>query len=254
VSTVPAEPSPQTVPTPEPTPAGLAPVEPIAAAGPAPADRTPAGSVEQPAGQASTPPATPEHRHVPLMNIANILTVSRLVMVPIFLVVLFTDGGHSFGWRLAATILFALASVTDQLDGWLARRHGLVTDFGKLVDPIADKALTGAALFGLSILGELPWWVTIVIAAREVGVTLLRFWVIRFGVIPASRGGKLKTLTQIVAIGFFLAPLSVYFDVVEWTLMGVAIALTVITGLDYVFRAFRLRATGIRTRRAAEGT
>jgi CDP-diacylglycerol--glycerol-3-phosphate 3-phosphatidyltransferase len=199
----------------------------------------------------AAPPSTPP---VPLLNIANILTVTRLVMVPIFLVALFTDGGHSFGWRLGATILFAVASITDQLDGWLARRHGLVTDFGKIADPIADKALTGAALFGLSILGELPWWVTIVIAVREVGVTLLRFWVIRFGVIPASRGGKLKTLTQIVAIGFFLAPLSHGFDAIEWTLMGLAVVLTVVTGLDYVFRAFRLRAQGIRARKAAQTT
>jgi CDP-diacylglycerol---glycerol-3-phosphate 3-phosphatidyltransferase len=190
---------------------------------------------------------------VPLLNIANILTVSRLVLVPVFLIALFTEGGHSFGWRLAATVLFAIASVTDQLDGWLARKHGLVTDFGKVADPIADKALTGAALFGLSILGDLPWWVTLVIAAREVGVTVLRFWVIRYGVIPASRGGKLKTLTQIVAIGFFLAPLPGGFVAVEWTLMGIAVLLTVATGLDYVFRALRLRAQGIRTRRAAGG-
>nr|WP_243727157.1 CDP-diacylglycerol--glycerol-3-phosphate 3-phosphatidyltransferase [Actinocrispum wychmicini] len=188
---------------------------------------------------------------VPLVNIANILTVTRLVLVPVFLVALFTDSGHDSGWRWAATVLFAIASVTDQLDGFLARRHGLVTDFGKVADPIADKALTGAALVGLSILGDLPWWVTLVIAAREVGVTLLRFWVIRYGVIPASRGGKAKTLAQIIAIGLFLAPLSSHFDAVRWAVMGVAIALTVITGLDYVFRAVRLRAQGIRARRAA---
>ncbi|RSM83987.1 CDP-diacylglycerol--glycerol-3-phosphate 3-phosphatidyltransferase [Kibdelosporangium aridum] len=200
------------------------------------------------------PPPTPEVvpvRPVPLLNVANILTVSRLILVPVFLIALFTEGGQSFGWRLAATIIFAVASLTDQLDGWLARRHGLVTDFGKVADPIADKALTGAALFGLSILGELPWWVTIVIAAREIGVTLLRFWVIRYGVIPASPGGKAKTLTQIIAIGFFLAPLPAFFDVVNWVLMGLAVALTVVTGLDYVFRALRLRAKGIRARRAA---
>ncbi|SMD10868.1 CDP-diacylglycerol--glycerol-3-phosphate 3-phosphatidyltransferase [Kibdelosporangium aridum] len=206
------------------------------------------------------PPPTPEvvsaaeasqMSQVPLLNVANILTVSRLVLVPVFLIALFTEGGQSFGWRLAATVIFAVASLTDQLDGWLARKHGLVTDFGKVADPIADKALTGAALFGLSILGELPWWVTIVIAAREIGVTLLRFWVIRYGVIPASPGGKAKTLTQIIAIGFFLAPLPAFFDVVNWILMGLAVALTVVTGLDYVFRAFRLRAKGIRARRAA---
>ncbi|CAM3672993.1 CDP-diacylglycerol--glycerol-3-phosphate 3-phosphatidyltransferase [Kibdelosporangium persicum] len=191
-------------------------------------------------------------RPVPLVNVANILTVSRLILVPVFLIALFTDSGDSFGWRLTATIVFAVASFTDQLDGWLARKHGLVTDFGKIADPIADKALTGAALFGLSILGELPWWVTIVIAAREIGVTLLRFWVIRYGVIPASPGGKAKTLAQIIAIGFFLAPLPAFFDVVNWVLMGLAVGLTVVTGLDYVVRAFRLRAKGIRARRAAQ--
>jgi CDP-diacylglycerol---glycerol-3-phosphate 3-phosphatidyltransferase len=208
-------------------------------------------SQEEEVPRQQVPETTPAVTPVPLLNVANILTVSRIVLVPVFLVALFTEGGHSFGWRLTATIVFAVASVTDQLDGWLARRHGLVTDFGKIADPIADKALTGAALFGLSILAELPWWVTIVIAAREIGVTLLRFWVIRYGVIPASRGGKLKTLTQIVAIGFFLAPLPTgAFDVVEWIIMGVAVALTVVTGLDYVFRALRLRAQGIRARRA----
>nr|WP_042185752.1 CDP-diacylglycerol--glycerol-3-phosphate 3-phosphatidyltransferase [Kibdelosporangium sp. MJ126-NF4]CEL16863.1 CDP-diacylglycerol--glycerol-3-phosphate 3-phosphatidyltransferase [Kibdelosporangium sp. MJ126-NF4]CTQ91909.1 CDP-diacylglycerol--glycerol-3-phosphate 3-phosphatidyltransferase (EC 2.7.8.5) [Kibdelosporangium sp. MJ126-NF4] len=211
----------------------------------APADPSHETQLPEPAPEVV--PATP----VPLLNIANILTVSRLVLVPVFLIALFTEGGHSFGWRLTATIIFAAASLTDQLDGWLARRHGLVTDFGKIADPIADKALTGAALFGLSILGELPWWVTIVIAAREIGVTLLRFWVIRYGVIPASRGGKLKTFTQVVAIGFYLAPLPPVFDIVQWIIMGAAVALTVVTGLDYVFRALRLRAQGIRARRAA---
>lgn len=207
-------------------------------------------SVPEPAPPAPAPEVAPV-REVPLLNIANVLTVSRIILVPVFLFALFADGGNAFGWRLTATIIFAVASVTDQLDGWLARRHGLVTDFGKVADPIADKALTGAALFGLSILAELPWWVTLVIAAREIGVTLLRFWVIRYGVIPASRGGKLKTFTQVVAIGFFLAPLPPVFDVVQWIIMGVAVVLTVVTGLDYVVRALRLRAQGIRARRAA---
>ena len=104
-------------------------------------------------------------------------------------------------------MVFAVASVTDRLDGDLARRRSLVTDFGKIADPIADKALTGAALIGLSALDELPWWVTVVILVRELGITLLRFWVIRHGVIPASRGGKLKTLLQTVAIGLYVLPL-----------------------------------------------
>src|SRR5207302_399134 len=120
-----------------------------------------------------------------------------------FLVALFAGGGHDTAWRLISTLVFTIAAVTDNIDGRLARKLGLVTDFGKIADPIADKALTGAALVGLSILGDLPWWVTVVIAVRELGITLLRFVVIRYGVIPASRGGKLKTLTQIVAIWLF---------------------------------------------------
>ena len=110
--------------------------------------------------------------------------------------IFFIDGAHDDGWRVAAWGAFAIASVTDRIDGDIARRRGLVTDFGKVADPIADKALTGAALISLSIVHELPWWVTVVILAREIGVTLLRFWVIRHGVIAASRGGKLKTLLQ----------------------------------------------------------
>ncbi|MGH3761052.1 MAG: CDP-diacylglycerol--glycerol-3-phosphate 3-phosphatidyltransferase [Gemmatimonadales bacterium] len=180
---------------------------------------------------------------VPLVNVANILTVTRLALVPVFLLTLFA-AEDSTGWRLTAAFVFAVASVTDHVDGRLARKFGLVTDFGKVIDPIADKALTGAALIGLSIIGELPWWVTVTIAVREVGVTLLRFWVIRYGVIAASFGGKAKTLIQIVAIGMFLLPLPAWFDPVEWTAMGVAVALTVVTGVDYVIRAIRLRASG----------
>jgi CDP-diacylglycerol--glycerol-3-phosphate 3-phosphatidyltransferase len=192
------------------------------------------------------PPATP----VPLLNIANILTVSRLVLVPVFLAALFAEDGHQIGWRLAAFGVFAVASFTDHVDGNLARKHGLITDFGKIADPIADKALTGAALVGLSLLGELPWWVTVVIAVREVGVTLLRFWVIRHGVIPASRGGKAKTLVQVLAIGLYLLPLPSFLDPVAIVLMGAAVVLTIVTGVDYVIRAVRLRARG---RRAVAG-
>jgi CDP-diacylglycerol---glycerol-3-phosphate 3-phosphatidyltransferase len=181
---------------------------------------------------------------VPLVNIANILTVTRLVLVPVFLLTLFAGGGHSTGWRMVAFVVFAVGSITDFIDGHLARKYGLVTDFGKVVDPIADKALTGAALFGLSILAELPWWVTLTIAGRELAVTLLRFWVIRFGVIAASYGGKVKTFAQIIAIGLYLLPLPAAFDPVLWVGMGIALVLTVVTGLDYVVRALRLRAAG----------
>ncbi|MCS7478385.1 CDP-diacylglycerol--glycerol-3-phosphate 3-phosphatidyltransferase [Umezawaea endophytica] len=192
------------------------------------------------------PTATP----VPLLNIANILTMSRLVLVPVFLAALFAADGHQTTWRLAAFAVFAVASFTDHVDGNLARKHGLITDFGKIADPIADKALTGAALVGLSLLGELPWWVTVVIAVREIGVTLLRFWVIRHGVIPASRGGKLKTLVQVFAIGLYVLPLPPLLVPVAEVLMGAAVILTVVTGVDYVVRAVRLRARG---RRAVAG-
>jgi CDP-diacylglycerol--glycerol-3-phosphate 3-phosphatidyltransferase len=189
----------------------------------------------------------PREGAVPLLNLANMLTISRLLLVPVFLVALFWDGGHTTTWRFVATAVFAIASITDHIDGNIARSRGLVTDFGKIADPIADKALIGAALVGLSLLAELPWWVTVVIAVRELGVTLLRFWVIRHGVMPASRGGKAKTLAQILAIGLFLLPLPSAVGPARWTLMGIALALTVVTGLDYVVRAVRLRANGRRT-------
>ena len=180
----------------------------------------------------------------PVLNIANVLTMSRLVMVPVFLVALFWDGGHDTLWRWIATAVFALASITDRIDGEVARKRGLVTDFGKIADPIADKALTGAALVGLSLLGDLPWWATWVIIARELGVTLLRFWVIRHGVIAASHGGKIKTLLQAIAIGLYLMPLGSWADIPRWIVLGAALIATVVTGLDYVVRALRLRAAG----------
>lgn len=186
-------------------------------------------------GDRGEPPA------VPTLNVANLLTLSRLVLVPVFVLALFAGGGHDVWWRSVATAVFAIASLTDQVDGWVARRYGLITDFGKIADPIADKALIGAALVGLSLLGELPWWATIVIAVRELGVTLLRFWVIRYGVIPASRGGKAKTLAQIAAIVAFLLPLPTAVTALNWTLLGAALVLTVVTGVDYVFQAVRLR-------------
>nr|WP_232327314.1 CDP-diacylglycerol--glycerol-3-phosphate 3-phosphatidyltransferase [Herbidospora yilanensis] len=183
-----------------------------------------------------TDPVEPATPPVSAWNIANALTVVRLLVVPAFIVFLFLEGT---GWRLAALGVFMFASITDQLDGFLARKYGLITDFGKIADPIADKALIGSALVCLSLLGELPWWVTVVIIARELGVTALRFVVIRFGVIPASTGGKIKTVLQIFAVGFFLVP--GLLDVVRWATMGTAVLVTVATGVDYVVRAVRLR-------------
>lgn len=182
-------------------------------------------------------------------NVANALTVARLVLVPVFLVVLFRDGGHDVTWRLIACATFGVASVTDRVDGELARRRGIVTDFGKIADPIADKALVGAALIGLSVLGELPWWVTVVVLVREIGVTALRLGVIRHGVLPASRGGKLKTLLQSLAIGLLLLPTEGVLTVIALTVMGAAVLVTVVTGADYVLRAGTLRRTSARSQR-----
>ncbi|MDP9115745.1 MAG: CDP-diacylglycerol--glycerol-3-phosphate 3-phosphatidyltransferase [Actinomycetota bacterium] len=182
-------------------------------------------------------PASP----VSAWNIANALTMFRLLLVPVFVVMLFHGGGHLTSWRIWAWVVFAVASITDRFDGDLARRRNLVTEFGKLADPIADKALVGAALIGLSLLHDLPWWVTVVILVREVGVTFLRFWVIRHGVIAASRGGKVKTLLQGVAIGLFVLPLSDGLYDAAWVLMIAAIAVALVTGADYVARAVRLR-------------
>jgi CDP-diacylglycerol--glycerol-3-phosphate 3-phosphatidyltransferase len=183
---------------------------------------------------------------VSLWNIANELTMLRLALVPVFALVLFHGGGHLADWRWAAWGVFAVASATDLLDGDLARRRGLVTMFGKVADPIADKALMGMALIGLSALGELPWWVTEVVLAREVGVTLLRFWVIRHGVIPASRGGKLKTLLQGVGIGLYVMPLSGGWRQASAAVLAVAVVVTLVTGADYVNKAVTLRRTSER--------
>jgi CDP-diacylglycerol---glycerol-3-phosphate 3-phosphatidyltransferase len=174
-----------------------------------------------------------------LINVANGLTTLRLCLVPVFVWLLLT-GGDTF--RIAACVAFGVASATDLLDGELARRRGLVTDFGKIADPIADKALTGSALVALSYLGELPWWVTAVILFREVAVTCLRFWVISRGVIAASRGGKAKTLLQIVAIALYILPGPP--PIARELVMAVALAVTLLTGADYVVRAARLRRVG----------
>lgn len=178
-------------------------------------------------------------------NLPNALTLGRLLLVPVFLVVGWV--GYSRpdeGWQAWAALVFLVAAVTDFVDGELARRRGQVTSVGKILDPIADKALTGSALVLLSWFDLLPWWVTIVVIVREVGVTLLRFWVIRHGVMAASRGGKLKTALQILAITLFLLPLaSGGRAVAEWV-MAAAVVVTLVTGVDYVARATALRRAG----------
>ncbi|MEC4761734.1 CDP-diacylglycerol--glycerol-3-phosphate 3-phosphatidyltransferase [Mycobacterium sherrisii] len=196
-------------------------------------------------GQPQTGPAA---GRVSIANLANVLTLLRLVLVPIFLLALFAGGGHETVARIVAFVVFAVACITDRLDGLLARNYGMATEFGAFVDPIADKMLIGSALVGLSMLAELPWWVTVLILVREIGVTLLRLAVIRRGVIPASWGGKLKTFVQAVAIGLFVLPLDALPGALltaASVVMGAAIVLTVVTGIDYVASTVReIRRTG----------
>ena len=176
-------------------------------------------------------------------NPANVLTVLRIALVPVFVVALLWDHGQGVALRLVALGLFLLAAATDRFDGWIARRNNLVTDLGKLLDPIADKLLMGAALVCLSLLGNLPWWVTVVILVRELGITVMRFFLLRYLVLPASKGGKLKTVLQTAAIAVFLLPLHSlpgWVAVIAWVLMVVAVVLTVVTGLDYVRTAVRV--------------
>ncbi|MGV0698541.1 CDP-diacylglycerol--glycerol-3-phosphate 3-phosphatidyltransferase [Mycolicibacter sinensis] len=183
------------------------------------------------------PQTGPAVTHVPVVNLANAVTVMRLLLVPVFLLALFAADGHDAKTRIAAFVIFAVAIITDRLDGALARNYGLVTEFGTLADPIADKALIGAALIGLSMLGDLWWWVTVLVLVREIGITVLRFAVLHRGVIPASRGGKLKTLVQAVGIGLLILPLSGPWLVTAWAVMAAAVVLTVVTGVDYVMSA-----------------
>jgi CDP-diacylglycerol--glycerol-3-phosphate 3-phosphatidyltransferase len=178
-------------------------------------------------------------------NVPNLITVVRILLAPVFIWMLLADNGAHDALRWAAAVLFIIAIATDGIDGMIARRHNLVTDLGKILDPIADKILTGGALVCLSILGELPWWVTIVILVREIGITVFRFAMLRDRVIPASRGGKLKTIAQSVSISLALLPFWLVFgEWVHWlntATMTIALVLTVVSGLDYLVSAWRLR-------------
>ena len=143
------------------------------------------------------PPGPSAPGRAPLLNAANALTVLRLILVPVFIWLMLSPGEAT---RLTATLVFIVAAFTDRLDGQLARSWGLVTSFGKIADPIADKALTLSAFLLLSVAGSLWWWVTIVIIVRELGITVLRFVMLRRAVMAASRGGKLKTVLQMFGI------------------------------------------------------
>ena len=181
----------------------------------------------------------------PVVNLPNALTMGRLLVVPFFALLLLFDG-TSDGARLLAAGLFVLACLTDVVDGRLARSRGQVTDFGIMADPIADKALVGTALVGLSLLGALPWWATLVILGREIAVTVMRSALARHGMIPAGRGGKLKALSQNIAVALYLLPLDGALAELRLPALLVAVAATVLTGLDYARQGARLHATSTR--------
>ena len=187
------------------------------------------------------PPAAVEPGRV---NLPNALTLGRLIAVPV-LAVLLLAVDLTTGVRLLAWAVFTIACVTDVVDGKLARAWGQVTPFGVMADPIADKALVGTALVGLSLLGHVPWWATLIVLGREVGVTLVRVAVLRHGLIPASRGGKLKALSQNLAVAAYLLPLSGVLALPRLPLLLVAVACTVVTGLDYVVQAVRIRRAAL---------
>ncbi|WP_213816572.1 CDP-diacylglycerol--glycerol-3-phosphate 3-phosphatidyltransferase [Glaciihabitans sp. dw_435] len=171
-------------------------------------------------------------------NIANIITVIRILLAPVFIWLLLADNGEMGGLRWLAAALFIFSILTDSLDGILARGRNLITNVGIILDPIADKVLIGGALVALSILGELWWWVTIIIMVREIGITVFRFVVISTVVIPASKAGKLKTVVQAVAIALFLVPLAAVLGDwvlwINWIVMAFAFVLTVYTGIEYL--------------------
>lgn len=183
-------------------------------------------------------------------NLPNALTVLRILLVPVFVVLLLAANGDDAVLRTWAFVVFAGAMVTDWIDGTLARRWNLITDFGKIADPLADKALMASALIGLWIVGTLPLWVPIVILVRELGITVLRFVIIRWVVLPASKGGKLKTVLQTVAIGMLIlwVPALVWlphavalgWTIAAWVVLTAAIVVTLVTGVDYCVKAARL--------------
>ena len=185
-------------------------------------------------------------------QLPNTITIVRILLAPLFLWMLLADGGADGALRWWAAALFIVAIATDGVDGYLARKHHIVTDLGKLLDPIADKVLTGFAFIGLSILGELPWWVTIIVLVREVGITVYRFIVVSDHVLAAAWMGKLKTVAQAVALSLALLPLwTVVGEWIWWVngvTMAIAVILTVASGIDYLVSEVRgaRRARGSR--------
>jgi len=166
-------------------------------------------------------------------NLPNFLTVLRILAVPFCAYALFKNGGDERHWQIIAWTGFFLVGLTDFFDGRIARSRKQITSFGAFLDPVADKVAIGTAMVGLSMLGKLWWAVTAIILIREIGVTVLRLVVIKDGVIPASKGGKMKTLFQGFGIGFYILPLPTYLHLPRDLFMSVAVILTITSGYDY---------------------
>jgi len=169
----------------------------------------------------------------------NIITSLRIAFLPLGAYALFKNGGDDPTWQIISWWIFFVLGLSDILDGNLARSRNTITEFGKFLDPIADKAMIGTAMVSLSILGRMPWWITIVIMSREIGITLFRLAVIKRGVIPANRGGKIKALFQGFGVGFYVLPLSENMFWFRDSFMAVAIILTLVTGVHYIYSAFK---------------
>lgn len=179
-------------------------------------------------------------------NLPNAITMARILAVPFFIWSLVSVSDDESPMRWVSVLIFIVIMASDGVDGAIARKRGIVTDLGKLLDPIADKALLGGALVTLSILGEIAWWVTIVILVRELGITVYRLVVVNQQVIAASSGGKMKTIFQGVMVGFIVSPLTEWFPfewyfLVEDGLVLTSVILTVYSGLQYVAAAVRAR-------------
>ena len=184
-------------------------------------------------------------------NVPNALTTLRILMVPFFGFALLQDGGDSVLWRCIAAAIFIAGMITDKVDGDIARKHNLITNFGKIADPIADKAMTGMAFIGLSVVGEVWWWVTILVLVREWSVTLLRLSIMKNVVIAAAQSGKIKTVLQSVALSGLAFPLvadnhawgtpgEILFYANQVLLAG-AVAMTLWSGYEFFRDAHRQR-------------
>ena len=171
---------------------------------------------------------------VPPFITPNTLTLTRILLIPTGVYTLFYDGGDNSTFQLISYAIFFTLGMTDIVDGRWARHSNRITPLGTFLDPVADKALIGAAMISLSILDRFPWWITILILTREIGITLFRLLVIKNGVRPASKGGKIKTLTQNFGVGFFILPLPAWLDWFKYGFISVAIILTITSAYDYL--------------------